>query len=450
MWRGKVVDDEEEEEDDNTVASNTSRRSILSKDESAAGSMTQVNDACVNVSSLEPNRSYSEASTVGDSHRPPSSPSHRRGPSYCLTEYGICSSPPRNGLVPLPQAGNDTQASNDCESKDENTSIIKHRERFYTGADNELDPKLYERSPGRFSPKRQTTFNRGEENFDISAHSLELLQEDASEDMWVPMNEIVKQHESGTCTPSEDVLDENQDMIQRELHVDNSYISSLVHCEFENGLSQATTDIKSTDKTYLQESLAIPPLPRRVVSHGTKQKDTLEKYRNISNMRIIQSQPDAVEVSYSSRPSLEQNSKSHEMVYFDTATNDASMKQLERIAPMPDREGYILGDQFLEDPRDTPLLVFVNTRSGSQQGPILKTQLRRLLNPIQIWDLADGGPEKILRSFSVFTRLRLLVCGGDGTVSWIISTLDKMKLDRWPPIAILPLGTGNDLARIHG
>jgi Sphingosine kinase and enzymes related to eukaryotic diacylglycerol kinase len=150
------------------------------------------------------------------------------------------------------------------------------------------------------------------------------------------------------------------------------------------------------------------------------------------------------------QPGLEQESKSHEMVYFDTATNDASMRQLERIAPLPDREGYILGEQFLDDPRDTPLLVFVNTRSGSQQGPILKTQLRRLLNPIQIWDLADGGPEKVLKSFSVFTRLRILVCGGDGTVSWIISTLDKMKLERWPPIAILPLGTGNDLARIHG
>jgi diacylglycerol kinase (ATP) len=146
---------------------------------------------------------------------------------------------------------------------------------------------------------------------------------------------------------------------------------------------------------------------------------------------------------------IDQN-QSHEMVYFDSAANDESMKKLEREAPMPDREGYILGDQFLEDPRDTPLLVFVNTRAGSQQGPILKTQLSSLLNPIQIWDLADGGPEKILKSFSVLSRLRILVCGGDGTVSWIISALDTMLLDRWPPIAILPLGTGNDLARIHG
>jgi len=130
--------------------------------------------------------------------------------------------------------------------------------------------------------------------------------------------------------------------------------------------------------------------------------------------------------------------KGTDLVFFDATANS------------PDQEGYILNDELLADSRDTPLLVFVNTRSGSQQGLILKVQLRRLLNPIQVWDLADGGPEKVLESFSVLTHLRLLVCGGDGTVSWIISALDKMQIERWPPIAILPLGTGNDLARIHG
>jgi diacylglycerol kinase (ATP) len=137
--------------------------------------------------------------------------------------------------------------------------------------------------------------------------------------------------------------------------------------------------------------------------------------------------------------------------YFDTQHCDRDLKQLSIDMPLPDKNGYILGDEFLSRKNTTPLLVFVNTRSGPQQGAMLIAQLRRLLNPIQIWDLAKGGPESVLESFLVLTRLRILVCGGDGTVSWIVSSLESMKLKRkWPPIALLPLGTGNDLARIHG
>ena len=45
-------------------------------------------------------------------------------------------------------------------------------------------------------------------------------------------------------------------------------------------------------------------------------------------------------------------------------------------------------------------------------------------------------------------------CGGDGTVGWILSVMDEMEFgvdsrgrDRRPCIAIIPLGTGNDLSR---
>lgn len=137
--------------------------------------------------------------------------------------------------------------------------------------------------------------------------------------------------------------------------------------------------------------------------------------------------------------------------YFETAHSQDSLNKLMVEVALPDKNGYILGDEMLPESRCTPLLVFVNSRSGPQQGHLLITQLRRLLNPIQVWDLSDGDPDPILESFCTLTRLRILVCGGDGTVSWIISTLEKMKLKRkWPPIAILPLGTGNDLARFHG
>jgi len=154
----------------------------------------------------------------------------------------------------------------------------------------------------------------------------------------------------------------------------------------------------------------------------------------------------------------QQNTSIQTLKFFDAVNSNASLKKIVREVPVPDKNGYILGDEFISNYSSsssreasyTPLLVFVNSRSGPQQGRFLIAQLKRLLNPIQVWDLADGGPEKVLESFMVFTRLRILVCGGDGTVSWILSVLEKMAPDRWPPIAILPLGTGNDLARMHG
>jgi diacylglycerol kinase (ATP) len=195
------------------------------------------------------------------------------------------------------------------------------------------------------------------------------------------------------------------------------------------------------------------------VTSGVKTRDALESYRTTStwsrlghfNANFSESTHPHQSLSSPKRPSIDrQESVGSKSYYFETADTNEKLRKMVVDVPTPDKNGYIVGDEFLPDSNFTPLLVFVNSRSGPQQGHLLITQIRGLLNPIQVWDLADGSPEEILESFSVFTRLRILVCGGDGTVSWVVSTIEKIKLERWPPIAILPLGTGNDLARIHG
>uniref|UniRef100_A0A1I7WZ50 Diacylglycerol kinase n=1 Tax=Heterorhabditis bacteriophora TaxID=37862 RepID=A0A1I7WZ50_HETBA len=55
-----------------------------------------------------------------------------------------------------------------------------------------------------------------------------------------------------------------------------------------------------------------------------------------------------------------------------------------------------------------------------------------------------------LHLFSAIHNCNVLVCGGDGTIGWVLESMDKMENlfpHGRPPVAVLPLGTGNDLAR---
>ena len=46
---------------------------------------------------------------------------------------------------------------------------------------------------------------------------------------------------------------------------------------------------------------------------------------------------------------------------------------------------------------------------------------------------------------------RVIVCGGDGTVMWVVEELVKHQIDLTRcPIGIIPFGTGNDFSRVLG
>ncbi|XP_059645453.1 diacylglycerol kinase 1 [Cornus florida] len=117
-------------------------------------------------------------------------------------------------------------------------------------------------------------------------------------------------------------------------------------------------------------------------------------------------------------------------------------------------ESQILGMkqryELIDLPPDArPLLVFINKKSGAQRGDSLRQRLNILLNPVQVFELSSTqGPEMGLYLFRRVPHFRILVCGGDGTVGWVLNAIDKQNFVSPPPVAILPAGTGNDLARV--
>jgi len=100
----------------------------------------------------------------------------------------------------------------------------------------------------------------------------------------------------------------------------------------------------------------------------------------------------------------------------------------------------------------TPLFVFANSKSGSKDAVNIIYSLTRVLNPLQVIEMNKISPDEVISwmaDYSDFVKFKILVCGGDGSVGWLLESLSKFVFKKFEPVVgILPLGTGNDLSRI--
>ncbi|VVC42151.1 Hypothetical protein CINCED_3A014096 [Cinara cedri] len=116
----------------------------------------------------------------------------------------------------------------------------------------------------------------------------------------------------------------------------------------------------------------------------------------------------------------------------------------------PDKEDKLFVIKPIPTVNVKPVIIFINPKSGGNQGVKLLQKFQWHLNPRQVFDLSRGGPRMGLELYKKVPNLRVLACGGDGTVGWVLSILDQIANAVSFPVGVLPLGTGNDLARALG
>jgi diacylglycerol kinase (ATP) len=99
-------------------------------------------------------------------------------------------------------------------------------------------------------------------------------------------------------------------------------------------------------------------------------------------------------------------------------------------------------------PGSRSLLVLANAAAGSADDAAVDAALAVLRAGAEIDVVTPEGPEDTRRALSRATDREIVVMGGDGSVHACLDALVHLRLlAETGPVTIVPLGTGNDLAR---
>lgn len=111
------------------------------------------------------------------------------------------------------------------------------------------------------------------------------------------------------------------------------------------------------------------------------------------------------------------------------------------------------------------IIFFINTNSGAGRGRDLMNQVARVnvIKEIQCFAIdlmrfaTPNEATVVKQELQVLLQrqhpenTRIVVAGGDGSVKWVISILFSLNLpSSVPPIAVMPVGTGNEFSRVTG
>lgn len=242
---------------------------------------------------------------------------------------------------------------------------------------------------------------------------------------------------------------------------------------FENFRSRATIpvcDDESLSLHHQHDSSRLSALSQR-----SEEDDDLEDTRRLSTMsevsvrrqsiyNLLKQAAHAAVVSNILLSSQQKSSVIGEAdVSLDRAMSDITYDEPNNNSPI--KSPLPIATTHPRNAGKYTVIAFVNSTSGGGKGDEIYKTLQTHLGNEYVIDLHSCGPgnmpEDTLLKYAHDPFVRVLACGGDGTCGWIYSSLDQVwstilgnkglvhtsQYKDHLPLAIMPLGTGNDLSR---